>query len=181
VTYLENLDAELSAGKLWNERNSTSTNTATVFMKPHLLGQLAHSKEGRELLKKRGIVQKLISQITDPLTPAIQQRAALLALGHIAAIGKLEEKGCFTYNLGVGRGYSVLEMIHAMEKAAGKKIPYKITPRRPGDVAELTSDPSKALRELGWKATRNIDDMCADIWHWQTQNPRGYHVDEPSK
>jgi len=104
-----------------------------------------------------------------------------LAVGHIAALAKLEEKGCFTYNLGVGRGYSVLEMIHAMEKAAGKKIPYKITPRRPGDVAELTSDPSKALRELGWKATRNIDDMCADIWHWQTQNPRGYHIDEPAK
>ena len=98
----------------------------------------------------------------------------------MCACRKLDEKGCFTYNLGVGRGYSVLEMIHAMEKAAGRTIPYKITPRRPGDVAELTSDPSKALRELGWKATHGIDDMCADIWRWQTMNPRGFHVDEPS-
>ena len=87
----------------------------------------------------------------------------------------MEEAGCFTYNLGVGRGYSVLEMIHAMEKAAGHPIPYKIAPRRPGDVAELTSDPSKAERELHWKATHTIDDMCADIWRWQQQNPNGYH------
>jgi len=83
VEYLESLDAELSAGKLWNERN-TASNSATVFMKPHLFGQLAHSQEGRDLLKKRGVVQGLISQITNPLTPAVQQRAALLALGHIA-------------------------------------------------------------------------------------------------
>jgi len=78
------------------------------------------------------------------------------------------------YNLGTGRGYSVLEMVAAFEKASGREIPYQIAGRRPGDVATSYADPSRAGRELGWKAERGIDSMCADTWRWQSQNPRGF-------
>ena len=77
-------------------------------------------------------------------------------------------------NLGTGQGYSVLEMLHAFEKAAGKAIPYQITDRRPGDIAACYADPSLAEKILAWKAARNLEDMCADTWRWQTQNPAGY-------
>ncbi|MBQ3141285.1 MAG: GDP-mannose 4,6-dehydratase, partial [Clostridia bacterium] len=94
-----------------------------------------------------------------------------LALGHVAAIGKLNaEKGVHIYNLGTGQGYSVLEMIAAMEKASGKTIPYVIEARRPGDVAVCYNDPIKANRELGWKATRDLETMCRDAWRWQQNN-----------
>jgi UDP-glucose 4-epimerase len=79
-----------------------------------------------------------------------------------------------TYNLGTGQGYSVLELIQAFEKASGKSIPYKITPRRPGDIATCFADPAKAQKELGWKGEKTLFDMCADTWHWQFQNPSGY-------
>ena len=82
--------------------------------------------------------------------------------------------GVVTYNLGTGKGCSVLEMIAAFERASGKKIPYRLVDRRPGDIAACYADPSFAGRELGWKATRGIDDMCRDAWRWQSQNPRGY-------
>ena len=78
------------------------------------------------------------------------------------------------YNLGTGAGNSVLEMVNAFEKAIGKKIPYQIVDRRPGDAAECYADPSLALKELGWKTTRGIDEMCADTWRWQSNNPNGY-------
>lgn len=98
-----------------------------------------------------------------------------LALGHVKALEKLISKpGVVTYNLGTGRGCSVLEVIAAFEKACGKKIPYKIAGRRPGDVAIYYADPSKAQRELGWKAARGIEEMCADTWRWQSLNPNGY-------
>ena len=98
-----------------------------------------------------------------------------LAIGHLRALDKLDENpGILTYNLGTGRGYSVLESIAAFEKAVGHPIPYKVVDRRPGDVAESYADPSKAEIELGWKAERSIDDMCRDAWHWQSSNPRGY-------
>ncbi|KYQ91750.1 UDP-glucose 4-epimerase [Tieghemostelium lacteum] len=99
-----------------------------------------------------------------------------LAKGHIAALKSMlkRNKGCHYYNLGTGRGYSVLEMLHALEKASGKKIPYQIVARRKGDVGSCYADPSKAFRELGWKATLNQDDMCRDAWRWQSQNPNGY-------
>jgi UDP-glucose 4-epimerase len=98
-----------------------------------------------------------------------------LAQGHLAALAKLESNpGVVTYNLGTGRGNSVLEMIAAFEKAAGKPIPYKIVARRPGDIAACYADPAKANRELGWAATRGIDEMCADVWRWQSANPNGY-------
>ena len=79
-------------------------------------------------------------------------------------------------NLGTGHGYSVLDVIHAFEKACGKKIPYVIDPRRPGDIAECYADPSKAKRELGWEAEYGIEEMCADSWNWQQKNPDGYHT-----
>ena len=82
--------------------------------------------------------------------------------------------GVVTYNLGTGRGYSVLEMIAAFEKASGKKVPHKIVPRRPGDIAACYAHPEKAETELGWRATRGIDEMCADTWRWQSQNPNGF-------
>ncbi|MEW6381972.1 MAG: UDP-glucose 4-epimerase GalE [bacterium] len=98
-----------------------------------------------------------------------------LAAGHLKALEKLTEKpGVVTYNLGTGRGYSVLEVIEAFERASGRKIPYRIADRRPGDIATCYADPSKAERELGWFAVRGIDEMCADTWRWQSSNPNGY-------
>jgi len=100
-----------------------------------------------------------------------------LARGHVAAIKKLEQKpGLFICNLGTGHGYSVLDVIHAYEKACGKALPYVIDPRRPGDIAECWADPTKAKNELGWVAEYGIEDMCADSWNWQKNNPDGYHT-----
>lgn len=97
-----------------------------------------------------------------------------LSLGHIAAIQKLNNPGVHIYNLGTGNGYSVLEVITAFEKACGKKLPYRICERRAGDIAECYASPDKAAKDLGWTATRGIDEMCASLWKWQTQNPDGY-------
>jgi len=98
-----------------------------------------------------------------------------LANGHVKALEKLLGKtGIYTYNLGTGRGYSVLEMINAFEKASGRKIYYNITKRRPGDIAECFADSTKALKELDWKTERGIEEMCADTWHWQSMNPKGF-------
>jgi len=98
-----------------------------------------------------------------------------LALGHLAALDKIDSfKGAQAVNLGTGRGYSVLELIAASAKAAGKAIPHKIMPRRPGDAAAVWADASLAKKKLGWTATRDLDAMCADAWNWQKQNPEGY-------
>ena len=98
-----------------------------------------------------------------------------LAKGHVAAIKKLEQKpGLFICNLGTGKGYSVLEVIKAYEKACGKTLPYVIDPRRPGDIASVYADPAKAKNELGWVAQYGIEEMCADSWKWQSMNPNGY-------
>ncbi|MFC1639944.1 UDP-glucose 4-epimerase GalE [Gemmatimonadota bacterium] len=100
-----------------------------------------------------------------------------LAVGHLNALDKMGEKpGRVVYNLGTGAGNSVLEMVNAFEKACGKKIPYQIVDRRPGDAAECYADPSLALQELGWKTTRGIEEMCADTWRWQSDNPNGYEA-----
>ena len=100
-----------------------------------------------------------------------------LALGHVKALERPGESGLLTVNLGTGRGYSVLEMVSAFKKASGRDVPYRIVARRPGDVATVYADPSTALRELGWKATLDIDDMCRDSWNWQSRNPKGYAAD----
>ena len=100
-----------------------------------------------------------------------------LAIGHLKAIEKLEKTpdlGLKIYNLGTGNGYSVLQVVKAFEKASGRPVPYKICPRRPGDVAECWADPSLAAKELGWKAERGIAEMCEDAWRWQEMNPMGY-------
>ncbi len=98
-----------------------------------------------------------------------------LAKGHVAAIKKLDEKkGVLIYNLGTGKGYSVLDVVHAFEKACGKEIPYAVKPRRPGDIAVCYADPAKAKAELGWEAENGIEEMCADSWKWQSMNPNGY-------
>ena len=97
-----------------------------------------------------------------------------LALGHIAAIEKCNDNGVHIYNLGTGKGYSVLDMIHAFEKACGKEWPYKICARRPGDIAACYACPDKAREELGWEAKFGIEEMCADQWRWQSGNPMGY-------
>ena len=100
-----------------------------------------------------------------------------LALGHVAAIGKLDDfTGCAPVNLGTGRGYSVLEMLAAAEKASGRTIPYRVTARRAGDIATCYADPALAAEKLGWRAERGIDEMCADHWKWQSGNPRGYQA-----
>jgi UDP-glucose 4-epimerase len=98
-----------------------------------------------------------------------------LALGHLKALERLNRKpGLVTYNLGAGCGYSVLEVLAAFEKACGKTIPYQVLERRPGDIATSYADPGKANRELNWQARLGIDEMCADAWRWQSQNPNGY-------
>ena len=98
-----------------------------------------------------------------------------LATGHIRALDRLRgHPGIVTYNLGTGQGYSVLEVVAAFEKACGRKIPYKIVKRRPGDIAACYADPDKAKTELGWTADRGLEEMCADIWRWQSANPDGY-------
>lgn len=101
-----------------------------------------------------------------------------LARGHIAALKKLQaSSGCKVYNLGTGVGYSVLQMVAAMEKASGKKVPYKIAPRREGDIATCYADPAVAAEELGWKAEYDLDRMCEDLWRWQSLNPTGFSND----
>lgn len=98
-----------------------------------------------------------------------------LAKGHIAALKYADKhNGTEIFNLGSGRGYSVFEVIRAFEKACGKTLPYKITPRRPGDIAEYFADPGKANRILGWKTEKSLEDMCMDSWRWQKNNPNGY-------
>lgn len=98
-----------------------------------------------------------------------------LAVGHVKALDKLKTKpGIVTYNLGTGKGVSVLEMIKAVSKACGKELPYSIAPRRAGDIAVCYADASKANKELGWTAERDLDDMCRDSWNWQSKNPEGY-------
>lgn len=99
-----------------------------------------------------------------------------LAKGHVAAIEKAADSGVHVFNLGTGVGYSVLDVIHAFEKACGHKIPYVIKPRRPGDIAACYADAGKAKKELGWEAKLGIDEMCASSWNWQTKNPNGYGV-----
>lgn len=100
-----------------------------------------------------------------------------LAKGHLKALNKiLDTTGIDTYNLGTGIGYSVLDVVKSFEKATGIKIPYKITNRRPGDIAICYADPTKAFNKLGWKAEKNLEDMCRDAWRWQKNNPDGYIV-----
>ncbi len=100
-----------------------------------------------------------------------------LARGHVAAIRYvLGHKGCEAVNLGTGHGYSVLELVTAFEKASGSKVPYEIVERRPGDIAEVYADPSKAKELMGWSAERGVDEMCRDAWRWQKQNPKGYQA-----
>ncbi|HDR6313717.1 UDP-glucose 4-epimerase GalE [Bacillus cereus] len=100
-----------------------------------------------------------------------------LAKGHVKALEKvLETKGIEAYNLGTGKGYSVLEMVKAFEKVSGKKIPYKVIGRRPGDVAVCFADVSKAKRELGWEAEHGLEEMCVDSWRWQVNNKNGYQM-----
>lgn len=99
-----------------------------------------------------------------------------LADGHVKAVNNILDgkKGVQIFNLGTGKGYSVLDIVKAFSKAYGKELPYKIVPRRPGDLAVCFSDPSKAKEVLGWEAKRGIDDMCRDSWNWQSKNPNGY-------
>ncbi|MFS4551540.1 UDP-glucose 4-epimerase GalE [Comamonas resistens] len=100
-----------------------------------------------------------------------------LARGHVKALEKLaglSQPELLTVNLGTGNGYSVLEVLQAFEKACGKTLPYAITDRRPGDVASCYANPAHALATLGWQAQHNLDEMCADTWRWQSQNPNGY-------
>lgn len=98
-----------------------------------------------------------------------------LAKGHLKAFDYvIKTTGAEAFNLGTGKGYSVLELVAAFEKASGKKIPYKIVDRRPGDVATLYADPTKAKKVLGWSAELSVDKMCEDAWRWQSNNPNGY-------
>ena len=101
-----------------------------------------------------------------------------LALGHLAALRSLDKPQCEAVNLGTGNGYSVLDVVRAFEEASGRRVPYNIVDRRPGDIAACYADPSKAKRTLGWEATRDMKKMCEDTWRWQSMNPEGYGDDE---
>ncbi len=102
-----------------------------------------------------------------------------LAIGHLKTLAALwrwtQPAECMTVNLGTGKGYSVLEIVRAFEQASGKKVPYKVAPRRSGDVAACYADPGKAAALLGWKAERGLQEMCTDAWRWQSLHPHGYH------
>ncbi len=99
-----------------------------------------------------------------------------LALGHLAALKThWTDHGVHIYNLGTGKGSSVLDMLHAFEKACDKPLPYQIQPRRPGDIAQCYADPAYAEEKLGWKATRTVEDMTRDTWRWQSENPNGFN------
>ena len=101
-----------------------------------------------------------------------------LALGHLAALKRLQTQAqCVAVNLGTGQGYSVLDMVRAFEQASGKPVAYKISPRRPGDVAACYADPAYARDVLGWQAQRDLATMCQDAWRWQNGNPKGYSTD----
>ena len=99
-----------------------------------------------------------------------------LAAGHVAALNRLTttDAPVSTWNIGTGHGTSVLELLTAFERACGHELPYEIVARRPGDIAASYADPSRAQEELGWRATRTVDDMCVDTWRWQSRNPHGY-------
>lgn len=98
-----------------------------------------------------------------------------LAEGHVAALARLfDQPGSLTVNLGTGRGYSVLEVVRAYAAASGREVPYRIVPRRPGDVAACYADPALAATLLGWRAQHDLDRMCADSWRWQSMNPNGF-------
>ena len=98
-----------------------------------------------------------------------------LACGHVAALQAIERHcGCAIYNLGTGQGYSVLQVVKTFENVNHVSIPYRIKPRRAGDIATCYSDPSKAEQELGWKAQYGLEEMCRDAWNWQRNNPEGY-------
>lgn len=102
-----------------------------------------------------------------------------LAKGHVLAVEKIDElKGVEIINLATGNGYSVLDVLHAFEKACGKKIPYQIEERRAGDIDKCFADPSYAKKAIGWKAENGIDEMCQDAWRWQKMNPNGYESEE---
>ncbi|MGN1001433.1 MAG: UDP-glucose 4-epimerase GalE [Oscillospiraceae bacterium] len=99
-----------------------------------------------------------------------------LARGHVAAIDYMQKhKGENVFNLGTGTGYSVLDMVKAFERVTGRKVPYRIAPRRAGDLGTVYASPDKSAEELGWKAQYNLDDMCRDTWAWQSKNPNGYN------
>ena len=102
-----------------------------------------------------------------------------LAAGHVAALERIaaHDRPLSVWNLGTGHGTSVLELVRAFEEASGRPVPYEVVARRPGDVASSYADPSLAERELGWRATRTVTDMCADTWRWQQANPEGYPQD----
>ena len=98
-----------------------------------------------------------------------------LAIGHIRALEKLTSKpGLLAVNLGTGEGYSVLEMIQAFEQASEQAIPYRVVPRRPGDIGSCYADPAYAQETLNWKAEKGVEEMTADAWRWQSMNPKGY-------
>ena len=105
-----------------------------------------------------------------------------LADGHLRALQALHARpGVHVWNLGTGTGTSVLQMLQAFEQASGRMVPYRIAPRRAGDVATCYANPAKAERELGWKATRGLEQMMADTWRWQSRNPRGYHTPDSAE
>ena len=99
-----------------------------------------------------------------------------LAKGHVAAVNRLSKSGVHVFNLGTGKGYSVLDMIHAFSKACGFSLPYEMKPRRAGDVAVCYASSEKARRELGWTAEYDLEKMCSDQWNWQKNNPNGYQT-----
>ncbi|XP_027697135.1 UDP-glucose 4-epimerase isoform X2 [Vombatus ursinus] len=182
-------------------KNLVFSSSATVYGNPHYLPLDENHPTGgctNPYGKSKFFIEEMIRDLCQAEKVAIGRREVLnvygndystvdgtgvrdyihvvdLAKGHITALKKLKEQcGCRIYNLGTGTGYSVLQMVSAMEKASGKKIPYQIVARRDGDVATCYANPKLAQEELGWKADFGLDKMCEDLWRWQEQNPTGF-------
>ena len=120
--------------------------------------------------------KRICLNIVAKLLKSVNILESTLALDNlIEKLEKTPDLGLKIYNLGTGNGYSVLQIVKAFEKASKRPVPYKICPRRPGDIAECWADPSLAAAELGWKAERGIEEMCEDAWRWQKKNPYGYN------
>ena len=167
-----------------NVKNIIFSSSATVYGDPAFIPITEECPKGT-CTNPYGWTKWMLEQILTDLHKADPDGTGVrdyihvvdLAIGHVKALKKIQEKsGVSIYNLGTGVGYSVLDVLHAFEKACGKEIPYQIKPRRAGDIATCYCNAEKAKNELGWVAERGIDKMCEDSWRWQTMNPNGYEA-----
>ena len=149
-------------------KNIVFSSSATVYGSPEEMPITEECPKG-QCTNPYGWTKSMMEQIMTDVQKANPDMNVILLRYYI-----FSNPGLDVINLGTGVGYSVLDMVKAFSKACGKEIPYEIKPRRAGDIAMCYADPAKAARVLGWKAEKGLDEMCADSWRWQSQNPNGY-------